>query len=204
MDLNTSFDKMANDVILLVPKKDKLEAREIFFNYKKLHPHLFVADVEQFEKEQEALYEKLAAEEDGKRDRDCKYNFKKLLESMVVEDNPEIINMNPQSCTELFGTIKGLQKSSKINTKRSIIDILQIATLIQQSKITYKRKYAHLLKEIGYSKSYGSFMIRFLKLVERYPDLRNITTTISFIYHNIQINEDNIHNFFSPALTTNN
>ena len=66
MDVNTSLDKMANDVLLLVPKKDKLEAREIFFNYKKLLPHLFVADVEQFEKAQEALYEKEAAEEDGK------------------------------------------------------------------------------------------------------------------------------------------
>ena len=140
MDVNTSFDKMANDVLLLVPKKDKLEARGIFFNYKKLHPHLFVADVEQFEKEQEALYEKLAAEEDGKRDRDCKYIFKKLLESMVVEDNPEIINMNLQSYIELIETIKGLQKSSEINTKRSFINILQIATLIQQSEITYKRK----------------------------------------------------------------
>ena len=202
MDVNTSFDKMANDVLLLVPKKDKLEAREIFFNYKKLHPHLFVADVEQFEKEQEALYEKLAAEEDGKRDRDCKYIFKKLLESMVVEDNPEIINMNPQSYIELIETIKGLQKSSEINTKRSFINILQIATLIQQSELT--RENAHLLKEIGYSKSYGSFIIRFLKLVERYPDLRNTTTTISFIYHKIQIIEDNIHNFFSPAPTTNN
>ena len=173
MDVNTSFDKMANDVILLIPKKDTLEAREISFNYKNLHPHLFVADVEQFDKEQEALYEKLAAEEDGKRDRDCKYIFKKLLDSMVVEDNPEIFNMSPESYTELTGTIKVLQKSSKINTMRSIINILQIATLIQQSKITYKRKYAHLLKEIGYSKSYGFFMIRFLKLVERYPDLQN-------------------------------
>ena len=204
MHVNTSFDKMANDVLLLVPEKDKLEAPEVFFNYKKLHPHSLVADVEQFEKEQEALYEKLAAEEDGKRDRDCIYIFKKLLESMVVEDNPEIINMNPHSYTELIGIIKGLQKSSKINTTRSIINILQIATLIQQSKITYKRKYAHLLKEIGYPKFYGSFMIRFLKLVERCSDLRNITTTISFIYHIIQIIEDNIHNFLSPALTTNN
>ena len=167
MDVNTSFDKMANDVLLLVPKKDKLEARENFFNYKNLHLHLFVIDVEQFEKEQEALYEKLAAEEDGKRDRDCEYIFKKLLESMVVEDNPEIINMNSQSYTEVIGAIKGLQKSSKINSKRSTINILQIATLKQQSKITYKRKYAHLLKKIGFSKSYGSFMIRFLKLVER-------------------------------------
>ena len=152
--VSTSFDKMANDVSLLVPKKDKLEAREHFFNYKKLHTHLFVADVEQFENEQEALYEKLTAQESERRDRECKYIFKKLLESMVAEDNPEYIKMNPESYTELIGTIKGLQKSSKRNTKRSIINILQIATLIQQSKITYKRKYVHLLKEIGYSKSY--------------------------------------------------
>ena len=46
---------MANDVLHLVPEKDTLEARESFFTYKKLHPILFVADVEQFEKEQEAL-----------------------------------------------------------------------------------------------------------------------------------------------------
>ena len=57
MDVNASFDKIANDVLLLVPKKDKLEAREIFFNYKKLHPHLNVADVEQLGKNKK-LYTK--------------------------------------------------------------------------------------------------------------------------------------------------
>lgn len=203
----TSFDEMAKSLLLLVPKKDILEAREILFNFKKMYPNLFNANEETFEKEQENIQQQMAVEKQEKNSKDREYVFKKLLDSIVLEDHPGNINLQPQTFTELVGTIKNLQRSTKINSKRSIINILQIATLMQYSKVTHKRKYSQLLKEIGYSKSYGSFMLRFLKVVEKYPNLKNVTTTIGFIYQNIEIIENNIQHYFSPAQpnnTTNN
>ena len=62
--------------------------------------------MEQFENEPEDLHHHLTVEEEKNRDRDCNNIFKKLLESMIVEDHHGIINKNSEFYTELFKTIK--------------------------------------------------------------------------------------------------
>ena len=106
--------------------------------------------------------------------------MKRLKDSRLVEDNIEM-NLFPGTFEELYDTIQNLQKSSKMNGKRSFQNIIQIGKLMQLSTITCKRKYTQVLKAIGYSKSYGSFMLQFLRLVPLFPDLQLVATPGGFI-----------------------
>ena len=88
-------------------------------------------------------------------------------------------------------------KKIKLCIRGSLHNLLDIASLLELSKVKLRRRYSDVLKKCGYSKSYGSFMLRLLYLTRNYPDLRRVSTPIQYIQTNMKILEENIFKYFT-------
>ena len=107
------------------------------------------------------------------------------------------------SYSDLNCAIKALQKHMKLCTKGSLQYLLDISFLLKNPNVKLRRRYADLLKEVGFSKSYCCFLIRLLNLSRTYPRLRRVSKPISFIKSNMKVIGKNIHNYFDfPCQTS--
>ena len=92
-----------------------------------------------------------------------------------------------------------MKTNVKLCLRGSLHNLLDIASLLELSKVKLRHRYSDVLKECGYSKSYGSFMLRQLYLSMINPDLRRVSTLIHYIQINMKIiGKHNFKIFTSP------
>ena len=199
------FDEMADEILAQLSIKKQYAAREIIFEFIKKYPDHFEVNEEEFKKRQEELLISINGK-DLKSEANREAVVFKHLKDSIVSERSQRLSFNVDALTSFNSfkaTVKGLQLNMKISVKDTIVYVLDIATVIELSKIKMRRRYADLLKECGYSQSYGSFMLRFLNLSRTYPDLRLISTPIQYIKNNMGIIEKNIHKHFLPQQCPN-
>ena len=172
----------------------KYQAREVIFELKKRWPKLFELNEEEFKAEQEELRKK----SESTTNKEAAV-FKRLLDSILTEtERPLSFNSDSLSTfKDVTNAIKGMKTNVKLCIRGSLHNLLDIASLLELSKVKLRRRYSDVLKECGYSKSYGSFMLRLLYLSGNYPDLRRVSTLIQYIQTNMKIREENIHKYFT-------
>ena len=126
--------------------------------------------------------------------------FKILLDSIVESGLHERFVAQYNTQAELMNAKNNWQIKARVNAQKSLQSILTIALLLRIAKTKFKRKYSKTLEEVGYSKSYGCFMMRFLYLAEACPDFQRVSTSLKFIRSMFTIIESNIHEHFIPCL----
>ena len=191
---NEDFDEMIDGIIHKMNNAKKYEAREVIFELKKRWRNLFELNEEEFKAEQEELRKKSESTTNKEA-----ANFKRLLDSILPEtEQPLSFNSDSWSTFKDFtNAIKGMKTNVKLCTRGSLHNFLDIASLLELSNVKLRRRYSDVLKECGYSKSYGSFMLRLLYLSRNYPDLRRVSTPTQYIQTNMKIIEENIFKYFT-------
>ena len=194
-----SFENLMVSLLSKIPKAKIPEARDEIFDFKKEFPTLFAVNEEEFEREQQAREQKIEEDAITKNKLKIDQVFKTLLDSVVESGLQERVVGDYNTYLELVGAIKNCQINAMVRAQKTLQSILNIALLLRIAKRKFKRKYSKTLQEVGYSKSYGCFMMRLLYLAESYPDFQRVSVSIKFIRSNIKIIESNIHKYFKSS-----
>ena len=174
---NEDFGEVIDGIIHKMNNAKKYEAREVIFELKKRWPNWFKLNEEEFKAEQEELRKKL----ESTTNKEAAV-FKRLLDSILPEtEQPLSFNSDSLSTLKDFtNAIEGMKTNVKLCIRGSLHYLLDIASLLELSKVKLRRRYSDVFKECGNSKSYGSFMLRLLYLSRNYPDLRRFSTPIQY------------------------
>ena len=200
---NKAFDEMIDNILRRINKTKQHEAREAVMKFKKRYPKWFNVE---FKEEPEKLQEIILENKAKSAENEEAFVFKKLMDSLLPETEEHFTFNAVKSLatfTDCVTTIKRLQQNLKLCNRRSLHNLLDIATLLELSKKKFRRRYSDVLKEIGYSKSYGSFMLRLLYLTRTYPDLRRVSVSTQYIQTNMKVIERSIYKYFTSPFENN-
>ena len=203
-EFRKSFDDLTSSLMWDIPKKRQIDAQQEIFDFKRKFPQLFEVNEDEFQKELEKLNKQIKDNTTGQEVNKIEKVFKILRDSFVSDGaTTTTITPNITSKQELVNQIKRAKQNVKISSRESFCSLLCVASLLDTCRKKFPRQFPRVLKEVGYSKSYGYFMLRIFTLANTYPEFNRVSAPISFIRTNITLIEEHIMHYFTANNPSN-